>query len=86
MSKLKVKFKNSQITVKSKLSKDEQINAREVEILNSKIIRGIMKPTVEGEKKLSYLSPGGNKAGSLFKKRYNQKRFLFSYSTNIRGS
>ena len=47
MSKLKVKFKNSQITVKSKLSKDEQINAREVEILNSKIIRGIMKPTVE---------------------------------------
>ena len=75
MSKLKVKFKNSQITVKSKLSKDEQINAREVEILNSKIIRGIMKPTVEGEKKLSYLSPGGIKLEAYLKKGITKNDF-----------
>lgn len=76
MSKLKVKFKNSQITVKSKLSKDEQINAREVEILNSKIIRGIMKPTVEGEKKLSYLSPGGIKLEAYLKKGITKNDFF----------
>lgn len=77
VSKLKVKFKNSQITVKSKLSKDEQINAREVEILNSKIIRGIMKPTVEGEKKLSYLSPGGIKLEAYLKKGITKNDFFF---------
>lgn len=76
VSKLKVKFKNSQITVKSKLSKDEQINAREVEILNSKIIRGIMKPTVEGEKKLSYLSPGGIKLEAYLKKGITKNDFF----------
>ena len=76
MSKLKVKFKDSQITVKSKLSKDEQINAREVEILNSKIIRGIMKPTVEGEKKLSYLSPGGIKLEAYLKKGITKNDFF----------
>lgn len=76
MSKLKVKFKNSQITVKSKLSKDEQINARELEILNSKIIRGIMKPTVEGEKKLSYLSPGGIKLEAYLKKGITKNDFF----------
>lgn len=76
MSKLKVKFKDSQITVKSKLSKDEQINARELEILNSKIIRGIMKPTVEGEKKLSYLSPGGIRLEAYLKKGITQNDFF----------
>lgn len=76
MSKLKVKFKDSQITVKSKLAKDEQINARELEILNSKIIRGIMKPTVEGEKKLSYLSPSGIKLEAYLKKGISKNDFF----------
>ena len=76
MSKLKVKFKDSKITVKSKLSKDEQINARELEILNSKIIRGIMKPTVEGEKKLSYLSPGGIRLEAYLKKGITKNDFF----------
>lgn len=58
-SKFKVKSKDSKITIKSKLDKDESINQREVDILNSKVIRGIMKPTVEGSRKISYLSPAG---------------------------
>ena len=58
-SKFKVKSKDSKITIKSKLYKDESINQREVDILNSKVIRGIMKPTVEGSRKISYLSPAG---------------------------
>lgn len=58
-SKFKVKSKDSKITIKSKLDKDESINQREIDILNSKVIRGIMKPTVEGSRKISYLSPAG---------------------------
>lgn len=58
-TKFKVKSKDSKITIKSKLDKDESINQREVDILNSKVIRGIMKPTVEGSRKISYLSPAG---------------------------
>lgn len=58
-AKFKVKYKDSKIIVKEKLDKDERINQREVDILNSKIIRGIMKPTIEGERKLSYLAPTG---------------------------
>ncbi len=58
-TKFKVKSKDSKITIKSKLDKDESINQREVDILNSKVIRGIMKPTVEDSRKISYLSPAG---------------------------
>lgn len=57
--KFRVKHKDSKIIIKEKLDKDESINQREVDILNSKIIRGIMKPTVEGEKKISYIAPVG---------------------------
>ena len=58
-AKFKVKYKDSKIIVKEKLDKDERINQREVDILNSKIIRGIMKPTIDGERKLCYLAPIG---------------------------
>ena len=58
-AKFKVKYKDSKIIVKEKLDKDERINQRELDILNSKMIRGIMKPTIEGERKLCYLAPIG---------------------------
>lgn len=58
-TKFKVKNKDSKITVKSKLDKDESVNQREVDVLNSKVIRGLMRPTVENGRKISYLSPGG---------------------------
>ncbi len=58
-AKFKVKYKDSKIIVKEKLDKDERINQREVDILNSKMIRGIMKPTIESERKLCYLAPTG---------------------------
>lgn len=58
-AKFKVKYKDSKIIVKERLDKDESINQREVDVLNSKVIRGLMKPTVEGDRKLSYLAPAG---------------------------
>jgi len=59
LNKFKVKHRENRIIIKEKLDKDEKINPREVDILNKKVIRGIMKPTVEGEKKISYLAPSG---------------------------
>lgn len=57
MAKIKVSIKDSQVIVKSKLDKTEAINESEVEIFHKKLIRGFMRPTVEGERKLSYLAP-----------------------------
>lgn len=58
MAKFKVSFKNSQITVKSKLDKSELINQKEINVFNSKFIRGLMRPKVNGSKKIEYLAPG----------------------------
>lgn len=58
MSKLKVKIKDSQILVKSKLDKTIVINQREVELFNSKFIRGLMRPKVVGNKKIEYSASG----------------------------
>lgn len=59
MSKLKVKYKGNQIIVNSKLDKTEEINQRELSVMQSKIIRGLMKPTVERSRKISYIAPNG---------------------------
>lgn len=59
MSKLKVKHKDNQIVVISKLSKIEEINQQELDVMHSKIIRGLMKPTVSKLNRITYLSPNG---------------------------
>lgn len=57
MSKLKVSFKNAQVSVKSKLEKSEEINHREVEIFQTKLIRGLIRPAPMGKNKLIYTAP-----------------------------
>ena len=59
MSKLKVKHKDNQIVVISKLSKIEEINQQELDVMHSKIIRGLMKPIVSKLNRITYLSPNG---------------------------
>lgn len=56
LTKFRVKSKDSKITIKSKLDKDESINQREVVILNLKVIREITKPIVGSIRKISYIS------------------------------
>ncbi|MCM1224748.1 MAG: DUF6382 domain-containing protein, partial [Lachnospiraceae bacterium] len=58
MAKFKVSFKDSQIMVKSKLDKSESINQKEIDVFDSKFIRGLMRPKVSGSKKIEYLAPG----------------------------
>lgn len=59
MAKLKVKYRDNQIIVISKLDKTEEINQQELAVMQSKIIRGLMKPRVEGARKISYIAPNG---------------------------
>lgn len=54
MAKIKVKDSNNQITVKCKLEKYEGIYSRDIQIFQSKLIRGLARPCVEDDKKLSY--------------------------------
>ena len=42
MAKLKVKQDNGQITVESRLKRKEKINQQEIDVLSSRLIRGIM--------------------------------------------
>lgn len=59
MAKIKVSAKKNQITVKSKLEKTEGINGRDIQIFQSKLIRGLMRPTVESERVVTYTAPMG---------------------------
>ena len=59
MAKLKVKQDNGQITVESRLKRKEKINQQEIDVLSSRLIRGIMRPTVVGKRKLNYAAPQG---------------------------
>ena len=59
VKKMKIKHNGSNIMIQEKLDRDESINQREVDLLNTKIIRGIMRPTVLTFNKLSYICPEG---------------------------
>ena len=59
MAKLKVQYKNAQIYVKSKLDRNESVNDREMQIFNTKLIRGLMRPKVTGKNKITYSAPNG---------------------------
>ncbi|MBR3173278.1 MAG: FHA domain-containing protein [Eubacterium sp.] len=59
IKKMRVRHNGSNIMILEKLDRDETINQKEVELLNTKIIRGIMRPTVMGINKLSYICPEG---------------------------
>lgn len=57
MSKLKVIHKKDRLYVKEKLSKNEQINEREIQVFETKLIRGLMRPSFDGKKTVTYLAP-----------------------------
>lgn len=59
MAKLKVKYKNAQIYVQSKLDRNETINERELQIFGAKLIRGLMRPRVAKKNKIIYSAPNG---------------------------
>lgn len=59
MSKIRVSHKNNQIVVKTKLERTERLNQQELNIFSRRLIRGLMRPSVTGEKKITYTAPEG---------------------------
>ena len=59
MLKFKAKIKNSELTVKAKISSDEVISDRELDILENKNIRGFLKPSKRKRNSIEYSGPAG---------------------------
>lgn len=78
--KFKISFKDSQVIVKSKLNKNDVINQREIEIFNSKFIRGLMRPKVIGNKKIEYLAPGNTSLSAYIKSGLSKNDFYLIFA------
>lgn len=59
MSKLKVKYRENQIVVHCRLNRTEVLDEQQLNIMQSRIIRGIMKPVLKSSRKFSYIAPDG---------------------------
>ncbi|MGI6076972.1 MAG: FHA domain-containing protein [Fastidiosipilaceae bacterium] len=79
MAKLKVKQDNGQITVESRLKRKEKINQQEIDVLSSRLIRGIMRPTVVGKRKLNYAAPQGVTLKRYITKGLDRQEFLLIF-------
>ena len=83
MAKVKIKAKDGIIEVRSKLDKEEYINEREMQVLSTKIIRGIMRPTAETEKKLIYISPSGVKLSEYLRRGISVNDFFLVLAQSL---
>ena len=83
MAKIKVSFKDSQIMVKSKLDKSELINQQELDVFNSKFIRGLMRPKVNSDRKIEYLAPGNTTLFSYLQSGLSKNDFFVVFAQFI---
>lgn len=83
MAKIKVSAKQNQIIVKSKLDKTEGINGRDVQVFQSKLIRGLMRPTVESERVITYTAPIGITLEKYLKGGINKNDFFLVLAQTI---
>lgn len=78
--KFKVSFKDSQIIVKSKLNINDTVNQAEIDIFNSKFIRGLMRPKTDGPKKIEYLAPGDTNLSAYLKSGLTKNDFFVVFA------
>lgn len=75
MARLSTKQKNDQIIVKRKLVWGEKISEREVQVFKSTLIRGLVRPNVEG-KKITYTVPGNQTLQKYLQSGIGKKEFF----------
>lgn len=80
LRKFKIIFKDSQVIVKCKLNKNDDISQKEMEVFNSKFIRGLMRPKITGDKKIEYLAPGNISLSSHIKSGLTKKDFYLIFA------
>ncbi len=76
MAKLKVIKKGTQVIVESKLTRGEDINAREVAVFSSKLLRGLMRPEVKNKRKLIYTAIEVTEIKGYLKSGLNKEDFF----------
>ncbi|TGY39932.1 FHA domain-containing protein [Clostridium sartagoforme] len=75
--KFKAKVKNSELTVKVKISSNEVISEREIDILENKKIRGLLKPKQRRKNLIDYSGPAGVSLIEHLKKPITRYEFFF---------
>ncbi|WP_288221807.1 FHA domain-containing protein [uncultured Clostridium sp.] len=75
--KFKAKVKNSELTVKVKISSNEVISERELDILEKKNIRGLLKPKHRKRYIIDYFGPAGVSLIEHLKKPVTKYEFFF---------
>lgn len=78
MSKLKIFHKNNQIYIKSKLDRKEEVSERELQVFSKKVIRGLMRPAVDGRKKISYSAPEGISLKQYLQRGISREEFFIA--------
>lgn len=76
MSKFKISYKNNQIFIKSRLERTEKVNEQELEMFHKKMIRGLIRPKMDGKKKLSYQAPCGSTLQSYLQRGISRDDFF----------
>lgn len=59
MANFKVKRKDSHLKIKRRLRRKEELDGQQLQVFNTKLIRGLMRPTPDGKRKLIYSAPDG---------------------------
>ena len=77
MVKFNTKVKNNQLIIKSKISSDEVINLRDINILNTNSVRGLLKPSIKNKKILLYTGPAGVPLNEHLKKPISRYEFFY---------
>lgn len=83
MLRLKVISKQGRITIKERIQRGEEINIRELELFNRKLIRGFMRPNWQGGRKIVYTSPDGVTLKKYLERGISKNEFFLVFAQII---
>jgi len=75
--KAKVKIKNNKLCVRVKVSSGEPLNSRELDIINMKPVRGLLKPAQIKKNLVEYTGPAGIALSDYLKRNVTEYEFFY---------
>ena len=83
MARLKTIYKDGRITVKRKIKKEDELNLREIEIFNNKLIRGLMRPNIDKKHHIVYTAPSGVKLAKYISNGIDKNEFFLIITQTV---
>lgn len=80
--KAKVKIKNNKLCVRVKVTSGELLSSRELDIINVRSVRGLLKPVQIRKNLVEYTGPTGIALSDYFKRNITENEFFY-YMTQI---